>query len=611
MVTRCALAVGIAALAVACSDRSGTTRSAGVPTATAPMVVGCDQIIDRTKTPFAGGYRRVLGVVAAPPAHIPQVVRSDDPHWPYWEKAGMVLRAGPRPIDVSVPANWRGRAAITWGNGRPPVSAIRFTPCPSPPGVWNAYAGGFLMKTRGACVPLVFQVGRERRVVRFGVGVRCEEQASAAAWPIFGSTSDRANSSAAPTGITAANAGSLTRTTIDVPGAVDSSPIFAGGRFVVTTSYGKTLALDRDGHVLWTYTPPGIDGWEGSAQITNASPAADPDGEHVYAVSPDGAVHKLDLADGTEVTGGGWPVTITRDPTHEKLGTALNISGDLVLATTGGYIGDAPPYQGHVVSIDRASGRIVHVWNALCSDRQEIIEPSTCADSDAAIWARAGAVVEPDTGRILVATGNGPYDGRTAWGDSVLELSPDAGRLVGSWTPPNQEELSSGDVDLGSTAPALVRGADGRLYGVQGGKDGLLRLIDIERMHVVQTLPDPGATAMFTAPAVAGRNVFIATGAGTAAYRLVEGTPPALVRVWENDTPGTSPILAGGLLYVYDPTGGGINVYRPGSSSPVATLPADAGHWQSPIAISGRVLIGEGDANEHATSGRLSLYRLP
>jgi hypothetical protein len=429
-------------------------------------------------------------------------------------------------------------------------------------------------------------------------------------WPMFGVTPDRANVSGVPTGITASNATTLARVSIDIPGTVDSSPILVGGRFVVTTSYGKTLALDRNGHILWTYTPPGIDGWEGSAQITNASPAADPDGEHVYAISPDGVVHKLDLADGSEVTGGGWPVTITRDPTHEKLGTALNISGRLLLATTGGYIGDAPPYQGHVVSIDRAGGEIVHVWNALCSDRHEIIEPSSCPDSDAAIWARAGAVVEPGTGRILVATGNATYDGKTAWGDSVLELSPDAGQLVGSWTPPNQEELNSGDVDLGSTAPALVRGADGRLYGIQGGKDALLRLIDIERMRVVQTLPTPGAGSMFTAPAVWGRNVFIATAAGTAAYRLTGSGTPRLLNVWSNGTAGTSPVIAGGLVYVYDPTGGGINLYRPGSPNPVATLPAEPGHWQSPIAIDGRVLVGEGDANEHATSGTLSLYRM-
>ncbi len=437
-----------------------------------------------------------------------------------------------------------------------------------------------------------------------------ELQGPTRTWPLFGVTPDRGNDFRAPTGITAANVTTLTRVSIDVPGTVDSSPIFVGGRFVVTTSYGKTIALDRHGRTLWTYTPPGIDGWAGSAQITNASPAADPDGEHVYAVSPDGVVHKLSLADGSEVTSGGWPVTITRDPTHEKLGTALNISGRLLLATTGGYIGDAPPYQGHVVSIDRESGRIAHVWNALCSDRHEIIEPSSCADSDAAIWARAGAVVEPGTGRILVATGNAPYDGQTAWGDSVLELSPDAGELVGSWTPPNQEELNSGDVDLGSTAPALVRGVDGRLYGVQGGKDGLLRLIDIARMQVVQTLPDPGSTLMFTAPAVRGRDVYIATDGGTAAYRLTGSGTPRLLKLWANDSAGTSPVLAGDLLYVYDPTGGGINVYRPSSPDPVTTLPAKAGHWQSPIAIDGCVLVGEGSANDHRTSGTLSLYCL-
>ncbi|HSD01624.1 MAG TPA: PQQ-binding-like beta-propeller repeat protein, partial [Gaiellales bacterium] len=435
-------------------------------------------------------------------------------------------------------------------------------------------------------------------------------QGPTSSWPLFGVTPDRQNDFRGHTGITASNVTTLARTSIDVPGTVDSSPIFVAGRFVVTTSYGKTIALDRRGHILWTYTPPGIDAWEGSAQITNASPAADPDGEHVYAESPDGVVHKLNLADGSEVTDDGWPVTITRDPTHEKLGTALNISGRLVLATTGGYIGDAPPYQGHVVSIDRESGDIVHVWNALCSDRHELIEPSSCADSDAAVWARAGAVVEPVTRRILVATGNAPYDAQTAWGDSVLELSPDAGALVGSWTPPNQEELNSGDVDLGSTAPALVRGEDGRLYGVQGGKDGLMRLIDIDRMQVVQTLPVPGSTQMFTAPAVRGRDVFVATGGGTAAYRLTGSGTPRLLKLWATDAPGTSPVLAGDLLYVYDPTGGGINVYRPSSPDLVTTLPAESGHWQSPIAIAGCVLIGEGDANDRATSGTLSLYCL-
>ena len=88
-------------------------------------------------------------------------------------------------------------------------------------------------------------------------------------------------------------------------------------------------------------------------------------------------------------------------------------------------------------------------------------------------------------------------------------------------------------------------------------------------MQVVQTLPTPGGQSMLTAPAVSGRNVFIATSAGTAAYRLTGSGTPRLLNTWTNDTAGTSPVIAGGLVYVFDPTGGGINLYRTNSPNPV------------------------------------------
>jgi outer membrane protein assembly factor BamB len=98
---------------------------------------------------------------------------------------------------------------------------------------------------------------------------------------------------------------------------------------------------------------------------------------------------------------------------------------------------------------------------------------------------------------------------------------------------------------------------------------------------------------------------FVATGNGTAAYRLAGGK---LSEVWKNDTGGTSPVIAGGLVWVYNP-GGGLNVYRPGSGKLVRTLPAPSGHWNSPIVAGGRVYLPSGSANTHALGGTLSIYR--
>ncbi len=456
-------------------------------------------------------------------------------------------------------------------------------------------------------------------------------------WLRFNYDAQRSGVGPANTGITAKNLHNLRRRTVRLDGTVDSSPIelhavAVRGRsrdvIIVTTTYGRTIAIDaRTGRRLWEFVPPDIHGYENSAQITTTTPIADPSRQFVYAASPDGLIRKLAVATGREVRSGNWPARMTFDPTHEKLAAALNISGNSVIATTGGYIGDAPPYQGHVVTIDRASGRIGHVWNSLCSDRHRLIDPpGSCSASDSAIFGRSGAVIEPGTGRILVATGNAPFNGSTNWGDSVLELSPDAGRLLQNWTPRNQAQLNATDTDVGSTAPAVLPATSGLRLAVQGGKQGVLDLLNLDRLNgaggasgrtggELQQLPTPGSSQLFSAPAVWTRGsrtlVFIADGAGTAAYLLHGGPRPRLTIAAQNGTPGTSPVIAGGLLYVYDELGATINVYDPSRLRRLISLPAASGHWNSPIVVGGRVIEPEGDANAHASSGTLDIYHLP
>src|SRR5882757_160276 len=80
-------------------------------------------------------------------------------------------------------------------------------------------------------------------------------------WQRFGGDVGRSSSSPDPTGITAANVAALTRQQVTLDGTVDGSAIYlhsvrvSGGThdvFFVTTTYGKTIAIDAaNGTTLW------------------------------------------------------------------------------------------------------------------------------------------------------------------------------------------------------------------------------------------------------------------------------------------------------------------------------------------------------------------------
>ena len=440
-------------------------------------------------------------------------------------------------------------------------------------------------------------------------------------WPMFGGNVQSTSANPEPTGITAANVAGLVRKQVRLDGTVDASPIYLHGVAVrgarhdaifVTTTYGKTLALDaHSGAILWEYTPAGYRQWAGTRQITNSTPVADPDRQAVYAASPDGYIQKLAVDDGHVV----WRTAITRLPSREKMDSPLKFFRGRVIAVTAGYIGDRPPYQGHVAALDARSGKLLAAWNSLCSGRTGLLQPDSCPQSDAAIWGRAGAVIDPRNGDILVATGNADWNGTTDWGDAVIALDAGVTKMLGNYAPANTDELNEKDLDLGSTSPVLLGGD----YIAQGGKDGKIRLLSRKAMagtaphkgHELQIVATPSGTDLFTQPAVwqhGGETwMFAADNGGTAAWTLANGQ---LREKWKNGTSGTSPFEADGLLFVYAREGG-LNLYEATSGKRVATLPCGPGHWNSPIVLQGEIILPEGNANEHVTSGVLDIWSLP
>ncbi|HKR76056.1 MAG TPA: PQQ-binding-like beta-propeller repeat protein [Rhodanobacter sp.] len=451
--------------------------------------------------------------------------------------------------------------------------------------------------------------------------VACAQGLPAQDWPMFGGNVESTSANPEPTGITAANVAGLVRKQVRLDGTVDASPIYLhdvairGARhdaIFVTTTYGKTLALDaHSGAVLWEYTPPGYQALAGTRQITNATPVADPSRQSIYAASPDGYIEKLAVGDGHVV----WRTAITKLPLREKMDSPLKFFRGRVIAVTAGYIGDRPPYQGHVAVLDGSSGKLLAVWNSLCSQRTGLLQPASCPQSDSAIWGRAGAVIDPGDGDIFVATGNADWNGTTDWGDAVIELDAGATKMLGNYAPANTDELNEQDRDLGSASPVLL----GDDLIAQGGKDGKIRLLSRKAIagttphkgHELQIVATPSGTDLFTQPAVWQHDgqtwMFAADNGGTAAWEVENGR---LREKWKNGTSGTSPFEADGLLYVYAREGG-LNVYEAASGKRVATLPCGAGHWNSPIVLQGEIILPEGNANAHATSGVLDIWSLP
>jgi len=436
-------------------------------------------------------------------------------------------------------------------------------------------------------------------------------------WPTVGGSNARTNANMAPTKITAANVGSLVRMQVQVSAPIDAGLIYlhgvkVGGAthdvFFGTTNLGRTVAIDAAaGKVLWEYAPPGFDEAAAAAgaqvprgfavkQITNSTPVADDDRQFVYAASADGKVTKISIADGKAA----WSTAVTKMPNMEKLDSPLSFVKGKVLVSTAGYVGDTPPYQGHIVVLDAKSGAIEHVWNSLCSDRTELLDPKACAQNQSAIWGRLGIVIDPSTGNLLFATGNGDYDGKTAWGDSLIMLDANATKLLGNWTTTNNAALNKGDLDMGSTSPVLL--GDG--YIAQGGKDGTIRLLNMDLIKgaaphqggELQVVDAPAKRQLLSGSATAkidGKTWLFASvsRAGTTAWTF--GADHKLTEAWNSTTGGNTPFYAGGLLYVYE-VDGHVRVFDATGGKLVATLECGAGHWNSVVVVDNRIALPEG-----------------
>jgi outer membrane protein assembly factor BamB len=486
----------------------------------------------------------------------------------------------------------------------------------------------------------------------FALGMPGARAATAYDWPQFNGSARHTGNNTNETMLSTANVGQLHQLfQVTLPSVADGAPVVLTGvptsggpqdLIFVNTKQGRLIALDaHTGATVWavqhgntTCTSPS------GPCITESSPAIDPNRAYVYAYGLDGAVHRHDVATGTESMGGGWPEVATAKPDIEKGASALTAATSrggtsYLYVTNGGDFGDPGDYQGHVTAINLANGA-QSVFNGLCSNLTvHFVESGSpdCASKNSGIWARAGAVYDSDIDKVFAVTGNGAFlPSSNNWGDSVLELNSDgtgaAGQPVDSYTPTNFQALQNNDMDLGTTAPLILPTPAGFPYphvAVQAGKDGIVRVLNLDNLSNQGGGPSPGRTGgelatfqlpalVFTAPAAwvnpADNSTwfFFVTTSSISAFRLgATGSTVTLTNPWSLGSGGTSPLVANNVLYV-----AAANTIQAVSAATGAQLwqTAIGGiHWESPVVANGVLYIL--DEAGHLTAFTASVAAVP
>jgi outer membrane protein assembly factor BamB len=361
----------------------------------------------------------------------------------------------------------------------------------------------------------------------------------AAAWPTYGR--DAARSGVAD----AARPGRLTvswRARLD--GAVYGQPLLVGNLAIAATENDSVYGLDQaTGRVIWrrhvgtpvpladlpcgNIDPLGITG----------TPVYNPASGLVYAVAETSGYHHVLV--GISVRDGSLQVerdipTPDGQPRYDQQRPALTIAGGRVYVAFGGLYGDCGPYRGSVAGVP-------------LSGAGPILSYLVPTPREGAVWGTAGPVTGPD-GTMYVSVGNGSETSTSFDGsDSVTALSPRL-RRTGVFAPSTWREDNDGDLDLGSTQPALL--PDGMLLA--DGKRGTAYLVDGAHLggvggQVAQAEVCPG----YGAAAVAGSVVYEPCERGGLA--AIDTTGHKIRVLWHGPPSAWgSPVLGGGAVWVTD-----------------------------------------------------------
>jgi len=223
-----------------------------------------------------------------------------------------------------------------------------------------------------------------------------------------------------------------------------------------------------------------------------STPVIDPPSGTLYVVSTEessssGGTFRLSALNvDTGVQKFGGPVTINASVAAtnsdsingvQSLDTSCLQRSALLLANGNVYIGFGGCHSGWLLAYDASTLAQVGVFNA-----SPKLNGEGGFASAGGIWMGGAGPVAGSEGNVYVTTGNGPWDGQTAWGDSVLKFgsSPVSGangtmQPIDYFTPSIYQFMDCFDADLAAGGLLLIPRSTTL---IAGGKTGTMYLVD-------------------------------------------------------------------------------------------------------------------------------------
>jgi hypothetical protein len=230
-----------------------------------------------------------------------------------------------------------------------------------------------------------------------------------------------------------------------------------------------------------------------------------------------------------------------------------------IIYTAYGSFCDQGFYAGWVIAYDEKNLAQVGVFNTNPTSAGKAPGAFVSNGSGGSVWG-SGALAS-DTTHVFATTGNGPFDGRTTFGDSVIKLSSNC-TLSDFFVSPEQIRDQQRDLDLGSAGVILIS-ENGFNLGVVAGKTGIIYIFHTSNLKVrpiYQTVTPTDFGAIFGVPAYyKGALYYGPVGKPLVKLPFSNGklvATPAAVSINSFPYPGTIPSIANGVVFAVEHASG-------------------------------------------------------